>query len=75
MKFEMYEVEEIDGNVIKIWFEPETPEETRLLDKFKAKLGKMDSRMLKLIADWWEDMESKKPTMLLKFPRCWELNK
>lgn len=74
MKLEIYEVEEIDGNIIKLWFEPETPEETRLLDKLKVRLGNTDPLMLKFIADWWEELETKKPRMLLKFPRCWEKN-
>ena len=74
MKLEMYEEEEIDGNIIKAWFTPETPEETRLLDKLKTRLSNIDPVMLWAIAGWWEDMKNKKPRMLLKFPRCWEKN-
>ena len=74
MKLEIYEEEEIDGNIIKIWFEPETPEETRLLDKLKTRLSNMDPVMLWAIADWWEEMKTKKPRMLFKFPKCWEKN-
>ena len=74
MKLEIYEEEKVDGNIIKLWFEPETPEETRLLDKLKARVGKLNHFMLPFIADWWEELETKKPRMLLKFPRCWEKN-
>lgn len=75
MKLEMYEAEEVDGNIIKVWFEPETPEETRLLDKLKTRLGRTDYSMLKFIGSWFEEMESKKPRMLFKFPVCWEVNR
>ena len=74
MKLEIYEEEEIDGNIIKAWFTPETPAETRLLDKLKARLTKFEPRMLYAIADWWEDVKDRKPRMLLKFPKCWEKN-
>ena len=74
MKLEIYEEEALREDCIKIWFTPQTPEETLLLDKLKERLGKIDPGMLKFIADWWQTMKGKKPMMLLKFPKCWEKN-
>lgn len=71
MKLEMYEEKEIDGNVIKIWIEPETPEETCLLSKLKQRIKNINPIMLYAIATWWG---VEKPKMLLKFPICWEKN-
>ena len=71
MKLEIYEEGNVDGNVIKIWLEPETPEETLLLTKLKKRIKNINPIMLYAIASWW-GLEN--PKMLLKFPICWEIN-
>ena len=72
MKLKMDENEEIDGNIIKIWFTPETPEETRLLEKLLKRIKISDPSMFKFVADWFEGITKKTPHLLLKFPKCWE---
>lgn len=70
MKINIYEEDE-EGNVIKLWLTPETPQETRLLDKINKRIKNFDPLMLWHISSWWETLENKEPKMLLKFPECW----
>ena len=74
MKLEIKDVDEVDGNIIKIWFTPETPEETRLLEKLLKRIKHTDPSMFWYVADWFEGIKDKTPHMLLKFPQCWEKN-
>lgn len=72
MKINAYEEEEASGNIIKIWLEPENTIETRLLEKIRERIPKINPIMLSFLADWWEEVETRKPKLLIKLPVMWE---
>ena len=72
MKVEINEEEKVDGNIIKIWFTPDTPQETILLEKLLKRIKNTRPNMFYYIADWFHGIKNKTPHLLLKFPKCWE---